>query len=279
MGHRDNGWVATIAISISESPDLTRLGMSNRHLTGAMETMATYLLSFGYSLAYGGDLRRGGFTEQLFELVSRYDRSPQSRGRPRVTDYLPWPACAALSYDEYRDLTKRLGNSAEVKCLADDGTVLRDFEFPETPVKDRHEIVTSLTAMRQTMLKETSARVVLGGRVDRYQGSMPGIAEEALMTLQAGRPLYVVGGFGGCARDIAEMLKMVGPLHDPPRPPWDGHEAFSAYGADALNNGLTYDENCTLAKTPHIRQAVGLVLRGLDRTLLIPKGDSRARGE
>ena len=69
MGRRDNGWAATIAISISESPDLTRLGMSDRHLTGAMETMATYLLSFGYRLAYGGDLRQGGFTEQLFELV------------------------------------------------------------------------------------------------------------------------------------------------------------------------------------------------------------------
>ena len=226
MRHRDNEWAATIAISISESPDLTRLGMSDRHLTRAMETMATYLLSFGYRLAYGGDLRRGGFTEQLFELVSRYDRSPQSRGRPGVTDYLPWPACAALSHDEYDDLSKRLGDTAEVKCLAHDGTVLEDFEFPETPVEDQYEIATSLTAMRQTMLKETAARVVLGGRVEGYLGSMPGIAEEALLTLQAGRPLYVGGGFGGCARDIAETLQMVEPLHDPPRPAWDGHEAF-----------------------------------------------------
>ena len=274
MRHQENGWAATIAISISESPDLARLGMSDRHLTRAMETMATYLLSFGYRLAYGGDLRQGGFTEQLFELVSRYDRSPQSRGRPGVTDYLPWHACAALSLDEYHDLSKRLGTTAEVKCLAQDGTVLTDFEFPATPVEDQHEIATSLTAMRQTMLKETSARVVLGGRVDDYLGSMPGIAEEALLTLQAGKPLYVGGGFGGCARDIAETLRMVDPLQDPPRPPWDGREAFSTYRADTLNNGLTYDENCTLAKTPHIRQAVGLILRGLDRTPLVPNGDA-----
>ena len=266
MKDRHGGWTTTIAISISESPDLDRLGMSGRHLKRAMETMATYLLSSGYRLAYGGDLRQGGFTEQLFELVSRYDRSPQSRGRPGVTDYLPWPACAALSYDEYHDLSMRLGNSAEIKCLAHDGTVLMDFDFPETPVKDRHEIAGSLTAMRQTMLKETSGRVVLGGKVEGYLGSMPGIAEEALLTLRAGRPLYVVGGFGGCARDIAETLEMVEPLHDPPRPPWKSHEAFATYRADAMNNGLTPGENCTLAKTPHIRQAVGLVLRGLDRT-------------
>ena len=274
MRDPDHGWAATIAISISESPDLTRLGMSDRHLAGAMETMATYLLSFGYRVAYGGDLRQGGFTEQLFELVSRYDRSPQSRGQPGVTDYLAWPACATLSHDDYRDLSLRLGSSAEVKCLAHDGTVLEDFEFPETPVEDKYEIAASLTAMRRTMLNATSARVVLGGRVEGYMDSMPGIAEEALLTIQAGRPLYVVGGFGGCARDIAESLHLVEALGDAARRAWDGRKAFSAYRFHSLSNGLTYDENCTLAKTPHIRQAVGLILRGLGRTVLVQNGGS-----
>ena len=266
MKRRDREWLATVAISISESGDLPRMGMTDRHLTRAMETTATYLLAFGYRLAYGGDLRRGGFTEQLFELVSRYDRTPWSRGRRGVIDYLPWPTCAALTFDEYRDLSVRLGNSAEVKCLAQDGTALKDFGFPGTPVEDRHEIAASLTAMRRTMLMETSARVVLGGRVEGYMGTMPGIAEEALLTLQAGKALYVVGGFGGCARDIAETLEMVKHRSDMPRGSWDGYDAFSAYHADSLNNGLTSDENRKLADTPHIRQAVGLILRGLGRT-------------
>ena len=268
MRNRENGWIAIVAISISESPDLARLGMSDRHLTGAMETMATYLLSSGYRLAYGGDLREGGFTEQLFELVSRYDRSPEtpeSRNLPAVVDYLSWPACADLSREEYRDLSRRLGNSAEVKCLAHDGTVLDG--FPETPVKNQHEVAASLTAMRRTMLNETSARVVLGGKIAGYRGSMPGTAEEALLTLQAGKPLYVAGGFGGCARDIAESMELVKPLHDPPRSAWDGRASFSRYRADTLNNGLTEDENRTLAKTSHIRKAVDLILRGLGRTI------------
>jgi hypothetical protein len=256
---------ATIAISISESPDLTRLGMSDRHLTRAMETMATYLLSFGYRLAYGGDLRRGGFTEQLFELVSRYDRSPQSLGRPAVTDYLPWTVCASLSHKGYDDLVNSFGVTAEVKCLDHDGNPLAHFDFPEAPIEDSGEIASSLSAMRRTMLQETSARIVLGGRVEGYQGAMPGIAEEALLTLQHGKPLYVIGGFGGCSRDIAESLDLVGPLFQPPRSSWDGHDEFSSYGAESLSNGLTADENCTLARTPHIRQAVALVLRGLRR--------------
>ena len=163
----------------------------------------------------------------------------------------------------------RLGNSAVVKCLAHDGTVLEGFDFPETPLENQHEIATSLTAMRRTMLKETSARVVLGGKVEGYTETMPGIAVEALLTLQAGKPLYVVGGFGGCARDIAETMDLVKPLHDPPRTAWNGYAAFSTYRADALNNGLTDDENRTLAKTPHALQAVDLILRGLNRTALV----------
>ena len=265
MRNRQSKWTATIAISISDSPDLAVLGMSDRHLKRAMEMVATYLLSFGFRLAYGGDLRQGGFTEQLFELVSRYDRSAQSRGQPGVTDYLPWSACVSLSHDDYLDLSGRLGSSAEIKCLASDGAVLEQFDFPELPLRDRQVIASSLTAMRRTMLEETSARVVLGGRIEGYQGSMPGIAEEALLTLQAGRPLYILGGFGGCSRDIAESLDLVKPLYDPPRSSWDGYQEFATYDAETLNNGLDYEENCMLARTPHIHQAVTLVLRGLDR--------------
>ena len=270
MRNWKDAWLATIAISISESPDLYRLGMSDRHLNRAMDTVATYLLSFGYRLAYGGDLRQGGFTERLFELASRYDRAPQSGGRPAVTDYLPWPTCSSLSREEYLQISNSLGNTGELRCLAQNGTVLENFDFPNVPLTDQYAIASSLTAMRQTMLHETSARVVLGGRVEGYSGSMPGIAEEALLTLQAGRPLYILGGFGGCSRDIAESLGLVAPLYDPPRSSWDGHETFVKYGIDSLRNGLTYEENYTLAKTPHIRQAVALVLRGLDRASLTP---------
>ena len=262
---RQNEWLAAVAISISESPDLSMLGMSDRHLKSAMETVATYLLSSGYRLGYGGDLRRDGFTEQLFELVSRYDRSSQSHGQPGVTDYLPWSACMSLARKDFLDLSDRLGNTAEIKCLARDGTVMDDFEFPEAPLEDKQEIAESLTAMRRTMLEESSARVVLGGKIEGFWGVMPGIAEETLLTLQAGKPLYILGGFGGCARDIAESLKLVTPLHNPPRSSWDGHKTFLRYDDAALNNGLDYEENRTLAKTPHIRQAGALVLRGLDR--------------
>ena len=91
---------------------------------------------------------------------------------------------------------------------------------------------------------------------------MPGIAEEALLSLETGQPLYVLGGFGGCARDIAETLGLVAPLCATARA-WDGRKDFEGRSTKDLNNGLTDEENATMARTCHIDQAVTLLLRGL----------------
>jgi len=54
--------------------------------------------------------------------------------------------------------------------------------------------------MRRTMTAASDARIVLGGRVDNFKGCMPGIAEEVFIALEKRQPVYVLGGFGGCAR-------------------------------------------------------------------------------
>jgi SLOG cluster2 len=66
--------------------------------------------------------------------------------------------------------------------------------------------------MRRVTTLESVARIVLGGRILGSQGFAPGVLEEAWMSLALGprprvsRPLFVVGGFGGCAQVIAEVL-------------------------------------------------------------------------
>ena len=76
------GW--RVGISISNSPDLALRGLglrklagekeapSSGHLRDAMCEFARFLLAGGTTLAYGGDLCTGGFTEVLFELVAAY---------------------------------------------------------------------------------------------------------------------------------------------------------------------------------------------------------------
>ena len=53
----------TIGISISESDNLSELGYGVSHQKDAIIEIARYILAAGGKLAYGGDMRQGGFTE------------------------------------------------------------------------------------------------------------------------------------------------------------------------------------------------------------------------
>src|SRR5580704_1892715 len=86
----------TIALSISNSPDLAVLGLGKEHLEDAMTEIARHLIACGANLAYGGDLREGGFTELLFEIVNRYRLNKDSE-RILVKNYLAWPVHTSMA--------------------------------------------------------------------------------------------------------------------------------------------------------------------------------------
>lgn len=264
----------TIAISISESPDMAVLGLSKEHLDDAMAEVARYLLSMGARLLYGGDLRSGGFTEVLFELVARHRRDADlGDGRVGVSNYLAWPVHISLPAEEVKRLSEAIKGVAELAFLTADGKVMSADERQRLAPRQATDVewIEGLTAMRNMVTRMSHARIILGGRVEGYKGRMPGVAEEALTALQASKPLFLLGGFGGCARDIAEDLSLA-PAWPVPRPIWRNRSDFASFTADALHNGLTAKENATLATTVHIDQAITLILRGLLRN----NGDSQS---
>lgn len=256
-----------IAVSISESPDMEALGLGKEHLEDAMAEIARHLLAMGAQLVYGGDLRPQGFTELLFELVARHRRDADAGDqRVGVSNVLAWPVHVNLPAGDVKQLADDLRGAAELICLTPDGRVMTEDErraLVTRPATDE-EWPHGLTAMRHRMTAMSHARIVLGGRVDRFKGRMPGVAEEALITLQARQPLFVLGGFGGCARDIAERLGFGG-QQNVARPLWPGQAEFMSFKTDSLNNGLLPDENAILTQTVHIDQAITLILRGLFR--------------
>lgn len=258
-----------IAVSISESPDMPALGLSDGHLSDAMAEVARHLLALGARLMYGGDLRQHGFSELLFELVSRHQRdSAKGDYQTDVMNFLAWPVHMLLSASSLESKVADLDGTAELLCLKLDGTRLPFEErlklTQQQPTEEDWAV--GLTAMRRTMLAESDARIVLGGRVDKYKGSMPGIAEEALLSLHNKQPLYLMGGFGGCTRDIAETLGLAQPWAKS-QVAWQGRTEFSQFSFDDLKNGLSAEENKTLAMTSHVDQAVLLILRGLTRVV------------
>lgn len=272
MSYRETLQDCAIAISISESPHMSALGLSDAHLRDAMAEIARHLLALGAQLIYGGDLRQRGFSELLFELVARHRRdADDGQDRASVINYLGWPVHVLQPAAEIDKAAADLAGSAKLVCLKLDGAPLSVAERRRLPQQQPTDAEWSegLTAMRKTMLAATQARIVLGGRIDKYKGAMPGIAEEALLSLQAKQPLFVLGGFGGCARDIAETLGLIPPWAGS-RPTWSGRVQFQSFKSTDLNNGLTDDENTTLARTPHIDQVIAIVLRGLFKTIAAP---------
>ena len=268
----------TIGISISDSPDIRALGLSAGHLRDAMTDVATHLLSSGDDLAYGGDLREGGFTQVLFELAARYTKAPgvfisyrhenedvadQLR---RVVNYFAWPVHIRMTNVQLESLAEEVGEVAEVALLDLDGEPMSMEYRKLIPSREPDEVTWSsgLTAMRQTMQGQTDARILLGGDTEDYRGRMPGVAEEALLSLQSGQPVFLLGGFGGCVRDVAETLGLVEPWPNY-HSQWTGRTEFERFGPDSLNNGLSRDENRLLARTPYIDEALPLLLRGLRR--------------
>jgi hypothetical protein len=252
---------------VSESADMPVLGMSEEHLRDASAEIARHLLALGARLVYGGDLRVGGFSELLFELVARHRRDVDiDDARAAVISVLAWPNHIQLSATDVQQATEDLNGMVELVCLGLYGGALRLedrlMQGAEQPTAD--EWIAGLSSMRQIITETTDSRIVLGGRTEGYKGRMPGVAEEALMSLNAGQPLFLLGGFGGCSRDIAEAISLVEPWSSP-RTNWNGWDMFSRFSVTNLNNGLTPDENALLAKTPHIDQAIALVIRGLVR--------------
>ena len=268
---------SAVGVSISDSPDLRVFGLSDGHLHEAMAETALEVLASGWSLAYGGDLRKHGFTELLAELVLRYQGHPRHGGTVDVTDYLAWPVHIQLTTDALAEFEAQHGPAVRLVFLGLDGIRLGREERQALHVRepDEDEWTHGLTAMRRVMRGDIRSRILLGGRVEGYRGAMPGIAEEAWLSLEASQPVFLLGGFGGCARDIAETIGLVEPWAGS-RGEWPGRERFREYAADSLRNGLSPDENAALARTPHIEEAVTLVLRGLRRVL--GRGDNDAQG-
>lgn len=257
-----------VALSISDSPDLEVLGLGREHLDDAMTEIARHLIACGSSLSYGGDLRQGGFTELLFEVVNRY-RSNKEGEKILVKNYLAYPVHMTKSMDELVALEQTLAGLANLILLDAHGEELSLSGRQSAAVTglSTHAWVEGLTAMRVTMARNIDARITLGGQVTGYRGRLPGIAEEALIQLKSKAPLFILGGFGGCALDVAQALG----VHHRNIPVtrsaglWSGIKAFAAYGPSDLRNGLSDAENRLLAETVHVDQAVALILRGLSR--------------
>lgn len=275
---RDSLVGVRVALSVSESPDLTRLGMTEAHLRLAVGEVVRAVLVGGGKLAYGGHLEPTGYTAFLAGELQRYGKR---KDRPLVV-CLAWQEHRRLKLSQLEARSAALGLFGEIVCLDPGGNKVRPGDGrgeDPVPVDDDEMKRKALTGLRRYMRGETKGCVVMGGKRHGFQGALPGLMEEVLIALERPepQPVYLAGGFGGVSADIIKALGvddlawLPADADAPPDDPRliDGCERLAALrrsvGWRTPDNGLSADENSRLAATHRPSEIAALVSLGLGR--------------
>ncbi len=324
-----------IGFSIAyERENLLARGYGAGHMREFLTRLARPLIRSGSHLAYGGHWmpeapNQPNFTYDLLNLISA-EQEDNSLGGPdsshvtgllfnhqawpgyeQVETYLraQWIHCCRIvriSQDVAgippglqalsKDLSLKPGDDDARRaralfnravCLSKMRSSMLDLLPVEVP--DRPQV-------REYDVPPISAGILLGGKTALYQGFFPGILEEALNLLRARKPLFIVGGLGGAAEMLAQMIC------DPQAPLLDFSRLAAAtpdlrlmadYGdqhaqqishrgtsqlvkdlngfiqaarqdpTDVLQTGLSKDQTITLLQTRDLALVVKLVRQGL----------------
>ena len=276
-----------ISISDPEINEIKSNGQNESHLLRLSQYMANYILGRGATLIYGGDFRKGGYTEQLLQEAQILKDRLKTKNI-YLKNYVAWPIYLADTLETKKWIAKYC-DLLEIKEIPIDETVSdlietnKRFLTPDT-VDNCYVWSKSLTKMRYEMIKDCNARICAGGKKIGYKGKMPGILEEIIIASELGCPLYLLGGFGGIVHDVCELLQN-NKCTDSLTEEWQvsfnkGYkELLQKYKERDeeikylelqekmkcinLNNGLTMKENEILFNTVYVDEAVQLVLKGL----------------
>lgn len=283
-----------IALSISDGGDRSILGVDGAQQERLWARLASALITAGAELAYGGDLREGGYTRQLARLVEEAQAAGAQLPDGVIHDYLGWPL--ALAAD-----TAGLPSAIRVHPLPMPHGLPRDpdrYVPPDSAVPDDHVAwALAMREMRIAMSRDCAARILVGGALHGV-GPLPGVVEELLLDVGT-RPIYLVGAFGGATRllirallgddpvELSEAFQRDGGRRSPIIAAWNAvaarradlgrvdYEALVArlheLGVASLDNGLTDEENGRLFWSSDPFEITALILAGLERRLGAPR--------
>jgi hypothetical protein len=219
-----------LAISFEPKPLLAR-GFGLEHLRELLVRLARPILRSGADLAYAGDWkeREDNFTYDLLRLISA-EQEDNSLGGPdtdlmigRLRNHLAWPYYVGVTPRTEAQWIQccRIIRVTQEMAGIDAAAIAPDNEPPETERFLLHSAITvsqlrrlAVTGMSVPIpgtpehyyVSPLTARILLGGKTSQFRGFLPGIFEEALVTMEQGRPTYILGGFGGAAEILAKSL-------------------------------------------------------------------------
>lgn len=201
-------------LSIAAASDTPGEGDPDHWVNSLTFRLASNILLEGGTLLLGHRWAPDGIMEHLaFQARdsrwsnARRSADEQAKADTPVLNLIAWPD-APPSEDRNAQRMIRDGVLEVRQVLPPD--IPPDRLDPD-PVKALSELgqfarIRALTAMRQEMVRQTDARICLGGGAGKATRRLPGVVEEALLTCMARKPLYLSGALRGAAKVMADAL-------------------------------------------------------------------------
>jgi len=199
-----------IAISISDiSPNnYASHHLHADHLKRLAQDISSHLLARSGIIIYGGDLRKDGFTQFILdEAIALKNRL--NTDDIHVENHLAWPIY--ISDPEiivWRAKYNRVMKSIEHEIPDDIETDVDKSTFlPPNGVNNKYIWSRCLTEMREQSVVTSDARICAGGKLMGYQGKMPGVLEEIIISIEKNKPIYLLGAFGGVVGEVCKSIR------------------------------------------------------------------------
>lgn len=200
----------SIGLSISDIAPVTYDRQAHSSLLKAFACdIARHIISRGGSLIYGGDLRHDGFTEYIISEASALQNRTRDFSK-KVVDYLAWPLYVEnkevlglrSDYSAFLDI-KEVVPAKDIKSR-----ISKEKFIPPTTPENCYIWSRCLTEMRKASIGSSFARICAGGKLAGYNGKMPGVLEEIVITIEGGnKPLFLCGGFGGVVGEVCKAIE------------------------------------------------------------------------
>jgi hypothetical protein len=288
-----------VGLSISESDDTLLRGFPSWQVNRVTLQIVAALFGQGTGVVFGHDWREDGVMEAVHGFALQMQPpdpiSPEEArhtGQPLLVNLLPWPDRPSLSKEDRARLSSTL--RVESAGLPQELLELEAKVRGHTEAPDYAYLrARGLTYLRHRLDEFCQARFCLGGRRGRSQGRFPGVIEEALLSVQKHRPLYLAGLLGGATAQVIDAIEgkpIPADFCRPTKisdlfcaPAWQVNDpatqrdletdreavwtTFREAGIKqiAQRNLLDEKENAELFHTPVLDRAIQLVLTGLAR--------------
>ena len=251
-----------VGISISESEEMELLGFDRSEVNRTVVRLSESLLGAGARLAFGHDWRPGGVMEAVATLALRYHGvRPNAKGDfaggAPILNIVAWPDIPFLQQlenDKGNPMAQMLRGIVDARQSPSDQAVTLRTE--------------ALTKMREELAEQCDVRICLGGKLTGFEGKYPGIIEEALCSMDRGKPVIASAIFGGAAAVIIQGLSQgkFGVPHffkpDPRIKEWEEEIRNRAFIDSVSKEFLSKTKDTHLWESTSIEQCTERILRG-----------------